>query len=472
MLFSRLRSFSAHLACLASLFITALTACSRQEAPSGETQEAINRTIRAHHVPVRLGDSAGLSDWQTFDSLSNNARVIGLGESTHGTEESDAINCALIKHLIEAKGCRMICLEFNAPPCSAINDYVLGKNEDNMQGLILSFNSRSLQKLVEWVRDYNAKNQASVRFCGLNFYFTNLISQRILSMVQKADSLYYPTANELLKGFLTYLSPDGETEHYVHSPDSMQILRRSALEVLNTVQTNKERYAARLDSYNLNEMIQFLHLLVQSVSMPDPRKEKPSSLFAQVLALSNKFKRGYDYRLFDAYRDSCMFENVQWASKQTMTTSPIVVWAHNFHIAKRTEHSGSTIFPSYKRIGAYLQESYGASYFTLGYSFYQGKYIARDRQGKTNKCEAETPPESSIEQIIYQANISGFLIGTQVLSSASGNIFLQPLPFRLVGRTQPSNEFANNTVLAKEFDALIFHQTTTPRRPMRLKPAQ
>lgn len=449
-----------------------LSACSQQDTPTHETQEAITSYIRSHHIPVNLGADAGLANWQSFDSLIGSARIIGLGEATHGTEESDALNCAIIKHLIETKHCTMICLEYNAAPCSEINDYVLGGNDDNMQGIIGGFNSRNLQELVEWVRDYNAKNQAQVRFCGLNFYFTDLITQQILSTLQKADSLYYPAANEHLKGFLTYRSPDGQTEHYVHSPDSMQLLRRSALEVLNTVQTNKERYTARLDLYSISEMLQFLRLLVQSVSMPDPRIEKPNSLFIRTLALSDKFKKGYDYRLFDAYRDSCMFENTRWASEQTSTTSPIIVWAHNFHIAKRTEHQDSRVFPAYKRIGAYLQEFYGASYFAVGYGFHKGKYIAIDRQGKTNKCEAETPPEGSIEQIVHQANVSAFLIGTQDLSSVSGNTFLKPLPFRLVGTTQPPNEFANSTALAKEFDALIFHHTTTPRRPMRLKPAK
>lgn len=468
MLFSRLQSFSAPLACLSSLFITALTACSQQEAPSGETQEAINRTIRAHHVPIRLGDSTGLSDWQTFDSLINNARVIGLGESTHGTEESDAMNCAIIKRLIEAKGCTMICVENNVDITNSLNQYVLGSSDNDQ--LFLG-NSRSVQLLVDWVRAYNAENKTKVRFYGLNFYGVDQIAEAILERIHTADSAYYDSARTKLGGFRTYSAPNGIRTGFTITSDSMRSLHRSADDVLNYIRINHHRFSARLDSYSLSELTQFLNLLVQSVSVPDPNKEKPSSILIQILKSLGIATKGYDYSIFDAYRDSCMFENARWAVEQTPKPSSVVVWAHNLHIAKRTENNGSQILPVYKRMGAYLRDYYTTAYSAVGYTFSEGKYIAIDLQGKVSKIEAETPPVGSIEQMIQQPNIPAFFITTQGLASSAENFFQKKFPIRSVGISQQATEF-RETVALSEFDALVHFRKTSPKRPVRLKPTK
>lgn len=443
-----------------------LCACSQQNTPTHETKEAINRTIRAHQVPVRLGDSTGLSDWQAFDSLLKNARVIGLGEATHGTEESDAINCAIIKHLVETKGCTMICVENNADITIRVNRYVLG-GSDNDQ-LFLG-NSRSIQLLVDWIRSYNTQNKAKVRFYGLNFYGVDQITEAILERIHKADSAYYNSARMKLGGFRTYSAPNGIRVGFTVTRDSMHSLRRSAVDVLNYIRMNHHRFSAELDSYSPSELMQFLNLLVQSVSVPDPNKEKPSSVQIQILKTLGMTTKAYDYSIFDAYRDSCMFENTRWAVEQTQKPSPVVVWSHNMHIAKRIENSDSPTLPVYKRMGAYLQDNYTTAYKTIGYTFFEGKYIAINLKGKVSKIESETPPDGSIERMLQQPTIPAYFISTQELASVAENFFQKKFPIRSVGVSQQATEFRETAALS-EFDALIHIQKTSPKRPAQRKP--
>lgn len=443
-----------------------LSACSQQDTPTHETQEAITSYIRSHHIPVNLGADAGLSNWQSFDSLIGSARVIGLGEATHGTEESDALNCAIIKHLVETKGCTMICVEHNADITNLVNQYLLGNS--NHDQFFLG-NSRSIQLLVDWIRSYNTRNKAKVRFYGLNFYGVDQITEAILERIHTADSAYYYSARMKLDGFRTYSAPNGIRVGFTISPDSMRSLRRSAADVLNYIQMNNHRFSAGLDSYSLSELMQFLNLLVQSVSVPDPNKEKPSSVQIQIFKTLGMTTKSYDYSIFDAYRDSCMFENARWAVEQTPKPSPVVVWSHNMHIAKRTENTDSPTLPVYKRMGAYLQDNYTTAYKTIGYTFFEGKYIAINLQGKVSKIESETPPTGSIEQILQQPTIPAFFISTQELASAAENFFQAKLPIRSVGISQQATEFSKTSALS-EFDALIHIQKTSPTRPAQLKP--
>ncbi|MBD1208330.1 MAG: erythromycin esterase family protein, partial [Ignavibacteria bacterium] len=433
-----------------SFFFMVLSACSQQDTPTHETQEAITSYIRSHHIPVNLGADAGLANWQSFDSLIGSARVIGLGEATHGTEESDAINCAIIKHLVETKGCTMICVENNADITIRVNRYVLG-GSDNDQ-LFLG-NSRSIQLLIDWVRSYNAQNKAKVRFYGLNFYGVDQITEAILERIHTANSAYYDSARMKLDGFRTYSAPNGIRVGFTISPDSMRSLHRSAVNVLNYIKMNNHRFSAGLDSYSLSELMQFLNLLVQSVSVPDPNQEKPSSVQIQIFKTLGMATKRYDYSIFDAYRDSCMFENARWAIEQTPKLSPVVVWAHNLHIAKRTENSNSQTLPVYKRMGAYLQDNYKTAYKTIGYTFFEGKYIAMNLQGKVSKIESETPPIGSIERMLQQPTIPAFFISTHELASAAENFFQKQFPIRSVGVSQQATEFREKAALS-EFDAL------------------
>gem|GEM_PF-6714118 len=464
MLYSRFVSTT--IICCMSFFFMVLSACSQQDTPTHETQEAITSYIRSHHIPVNLGADAGLANWQSFDSLIGSARVIGLGESTHGTEESDALNCAIIKHLIETKGCTMICVENNLDITNRINQYVLG-NSDNDQFFL--GNSRSIQLLVDWIRLYNTQNKAKVRFYGLNFYGVDQITEAILERIHKVDSAYYNSARMKLGGFRTYSAPNGIRVGFTVTRDSMDSLRRSAVDVLNYIRMNHHRFSAELDSYSLSELMQFLNLLVQSVSVPDPNKEKPSSVLIQILKTLGMTTKAYDYSIFDAYRDSCMFENTRWAVEQTQKPSPVVVWSHNMHIAKRIENSDSPTLPVYKRMGSYLQDNYTTAYRTVGYMFFEGKYIAINLKGKVSKIESETPPDGSIERMLQQPTIPAFFISTQELASVAENFFQKKFPIRSVGVSQQATEFRETAALS-EFDALIHIQKTSPTRPAQRKP--
>ena len=118
-----------------------------------------------HAWPFLVIDHAVDSrDFIAWDSLTAGARVMGLGEQTHGSSEFSRMKLSLIQHGVRAKNVMVIGLE-NAPaPVAAINRYVHGEAGDVdalMRGLSRLWRTEELRTVVSWLRGYNAERRSS-----------------------------------------------------------------------------------------------------------------------------------------------------------------------------------------------------------------------------------------------------------------------------------------------------------------------
>ena len=116
-----------------------------------------------HAWPFRVIDHAvDPRDFIAWDSLTAGARVIGLGEQTHGTSEFSRMKLRLIQHGVRAKNVMVIGLE-NAPaPVAAINRYVHGEDGDVdmlMGGLSRLWRTEELRTVISWLRGYNTERR-------------------------------------------------------------------------------------------------------------------------------------------------------------------------------------------------------------------------------------------------------------------------------------------------------------------------
>ncbi len=449
--------------------IIALSACKAQETISQQELENLQKVILSRSILVVQNDSTYLKNWQQLDTLIGQATIIGLGESTHGTDESCRLNCALIKTLVEKKHCTRICLEDNPGRILQLNDYITGKTVgyDNFLALT-AINSRHLQDLIEWVRTYNLENGKNVQFYGLNFYETSDLCQRVLENIQTLDTAYYPTAVKYYQELRNYLVPAGNVEHFQRSPDSMSILQKNALDVVSHLSLLAAKNRTQDNGFKIDETLHYAEVILQSLSMPDLRTYTPNNWIIRTAKQAGFNTAGYDYRVFDEYRDSCMFVNAQWAiEKNRDSNETTVIWAHNLHVGKRIEQSA--IFRDsdrYKRLGLYLHDNYGKKYFVIGHGFYSGKFNA----GYAKNIQADVPPQNALENLISYMNLQCFLISTQDLANAAPEWFHEKRTFRVVGtRQNTGREFTSTSMIPEEFDAFLFYQKSTPTKPAQIR---
>jgi erythromycin esterase-like protein len=138
-------------------------ALAQSPAPMADTLDADPRTmdgLTAHALAIQSLDGAADSrDLNRWDSLTANARIVGLGEQTHGSNEFSRMKLRLLEHGVRVQHVTVVGLE-NAPaPVSAINRYLRGApaDIDSLMGkLSRLWRTEEIRAVVVWLRDHNA----------------------------------------------------------------------------------------------------------------------------------------------------------------------------------------------------------------------------------------------------------------------------------------------------------------------------
>lgn len=92
-----------------------------------------------------------------------NAKVVMLGEASHGTREFYLEKNEVIKNLVKKANYRIIGFEFTDVEMAKINDFVKGKRNDILQAMqgLRAYRTAEFMDLFNWLREYNLVNKES-----------------------------------------------------------------------------------------------------------------------------------------------------------------------------------------------------------------------------------------------------------------------------------------------------------------------
>src|SRR5215472_1793281 len=83
--------------------------------------------IRANAIPLKTVEAGhGFDDMMPLERVVGDARVVALGEATHGTREFFQLKHRMIEFLATQMGFTLFTIEANMPEAYKLNDYVLG----------------------------------------------------------------------------------------------------------------------------------------------------------------------------------------------------------------------------------------------------------------------------------------------------------------------------------------------------------
>jgi erythromycin esterase len=89
-------------------------------------QAAVITWLRENAIPLRhLQAGHGFDDLQPLKVILKDARIVGLGEATHGTREFFQLKHRMLEFLVTEMKFNAFALESSYSGCQAINDYVL-----------------------------------------------------------------------------------------------------------------------------------------------------------------------------------------------------------------------------------------------------------------------------------------------------------------------------------------------------------
>ena len=145
-----------------------------------------------------------------FDRIGD-ARIVMLGEASHGTHESYTWRADIPNRLIEDKGFNLIAVEGDSPGCYRLNRFVKGYDVNNKSAfkVLHAFNrwptwmwaNWETVALADWLQQHNKELPASKRvgFYGLDVYCLWASMESIMQYLKKTDPAALKVAEEVYR---------------------------------------------------------------------------------------------------------------------------------------------------------------------------------------------------------------------------------------------------------------------------------
>src|SRR5918997_1711672 len=150
------------------------------------------RLVREAAEPLPPIDDDGFG--AMFDRFAD-AKVVLLGEATHGTSEFYRARAAITRRLIEEHGFNIVSVEADWPDAARIDAYV--RHRDVPDGDDVAFErfptwmwrNEEVADFVNWLRDHNKELPVDqrVEFRGLGVYSLNSSIRAVLDYLGKVD---------------------------------------------------------------------------------------------------------------------------------------------------------------------------------------------------------------------------------------------------------------------------------------------
>lgn len=410
--------------------------------------------IRAAALPLaRAGDLDPLMD------RIGDARLVLLGEASHGTSEFYTWRTRITQRLILEKGFRFIAVEGDWPDCYRVNRFIkhyehAGESayavmDDFERWPTWMWANREVVALVEWLYEHNAGLPPGERigFYGLDVY----------SLFESMDAV------------LSYLSrvDPGALEH-----------ARAAYRCFEPFNRDEQRYARHLaiaPAGCAEDVVAVLSELRRLAPVyPDDGEARFSAEQNALVAVNaERYYRSMVRADEESWnvRDEHMADTLDRLLDFHGPGSRAVVWAHNTHIgdARYTDMAAAGMF----NIGQLARERrHREGVVLVGFAAHRGRVIAGRWWGAPME-EMPVPParEGSWEDALHRAGPGHKLL---LLGDEADPVFDEPRGHRAIGVVyNPDRERYGNYVptnLRRRYDALLSFEGTRALHPLHLRP--
>ncbi len=262
-----------------------------------------------------------------------NARIVGMGEGSHGSSEFFAFKNRLFKYLVEKKGFTIFAMEAHWGAGLYVDRYVkTGRGTAPQAVASLGFwtwNTPEVVDLVQWMHDYNAKpgKHPILTFAGVD-------------MQDPMGAIGY---------LATYLP--------AHDPAEVATARAALACATDTASSYTAKPAAGCRA-------KVAALGTQLAT----RKNAPNAGVAREAVVNIVQYLDFKAAPDDAQttmRDHDMAQNVEWLAAH-YPHEKIALWAHNGHVGASSNEL------SYPTMGTYLRRAFGRDYYVIGQTFGSG----------------------------------------------------------------------------------------------------
>ena len=402
----------------------------------------------AHAIPLRTTEPGGDAlDLAPLHAVVGSARVVAVGEPTHGAHAPLAFRNRLVQYLVEHEGFTAVGIESGFAESRAVAHFVAGGAGDAVDvtrnGLTWGFGKFAENvALIEWLRAWNgdAKHTRKVHFYGIdlsgggNGAFPNARTgiDSALAYLAGGDSTAARAVREALDPYLGRFSSNSYAS--LSADDRMWL--DAGLARLVAVLRNAQGTLVAASSTDEYEWMLRQAIVAQQVKRmldvsppPSPSPDIPPDAFRAVEA-----------------RDSGMADNVRWALEREGANGRLVIFAHNGHVMNSAVEGGiwSTFTRPPTAMGKYLRSSLGRDLLIIG---------------GTSGASPTTKDSAQVDGALSRVGMPRFMLD---LRGATGGA----LDWLSQRHTMRANETSVQIVAARPaFDAVYYVDRLTTSRP-------
>jgi erythromycin esterase len=368
--------------------------------------------LQKNIIPLKSCDANSDSkDLEPLKKLVGDARIIGLGEVTHGSSEIFRMKHHLLKYLNESMDFDIFSIEASMPESYKVNNFVVG-NKGNAKDLVKgmyfwTWKTDEVLNMVNWMNERNQSSTPKLKFTGFDMQFYRGAIDTLKTLTQGNQA-------EILKGL----------EEELNAVRAQSIKNKSFVSLTPVQKKFFDTELGKLDNWIKKNI----------------RDTQEKNWALQNIRVIQQYIENSKWGLRDQY----MAENLKWIYDQNRE-SKIVAWAHNGHIQKTKN-----------RMGEYLSKEFGKKYINVGFAFYKGRYTAMGNAG-LNTYEAEEAYPGTFEYFFNLTDQPIFLLDLRKIprNDLTCKWIFEKLEFRQTGSAKMSNEFSE-TSITDDFDLIIF----------------
>jgi erythromycin esterase-like protein len=417
--------------------------------------EALPRLIADAAEPLPDIDNRTFGEF--FDRFGD-ARVVLLGEASHGTSEFYRARAAISRRLIERHGFKIVAVEGDWPDAATFDRYV--RHRPPRAGELRAFErfptwmwrNREVDDFIRWMRRHNEGRQYEQMcgFYGLDLYNLSASMRAVIDFLEEQD----PELARLASRRYGCLDP------WAHNPAAYG--RHSLSEgyarcEVGVIQMLKDLLQRDIDCF-AEECDEWLDVRANA------RLVKDAEAYYRVMYYGS----AESWNL----RDTHMFETLNMILDAKGPGSKAIVWAHNSHI-------GNAAFTDMGQnreelnIGQLTKEKFGETARLIGFGTHTGTVAAADDWDEPMKIKRVRPSlPDSYERVSHESGVERFLLDLRPDEAAPGLIddLMEPKLERFIGVIyRPETErwsHYSHAILPKQFDAWVWFDETGAVNPL------
>jgi erythromycin esterase-like protein len=392
-----------------------------------------------------------------FDRFGD-ARVVCLGEASHGTSEFYRARAAITRRLIERHGFTIVAVEGDWPDCATIDRYV--RHRPWREGELKAFErfptwmwrNTDVDAFIRWMHSHNEDRayEGMCGFYGLDLYNLGASMQAVIDFLDKED----PELARLAHLRYGCLEPWAENPQVYGRHSLIEGYARCEVGV---IQMLKDLLQKQVDCFG-EECDEWLDAAANA------RLVKDAEAYYRVMYHGS----AESWNL----RDSHMFDTLNMILDAKGPDAKAIVWAHNSHIGNAA-FTDMGMHRDELNIGQLVKEKWASHARLIGFGTHTGTVAAADDWDEPMKIKRVRPslPDSH-ERMSHESGVPRFLLDLREGEAGRElrDDLMEPRLERFIGVIyRPETErwsHYSEAILPKQFDGWVWFDETSAVTPL------